>query len=204
VQTSVHPVFKKGSRSKVENYRPVSLTSHVCNLFESIIRDGTVRHLESNMLIQDSQHGFRKQRSCLTNLLTFLDKVAGCLDSDKNMDVVFLDFAKAFDKVPYERLELKLKSHGFTGKLLKWITEWLHNRTQRVCVNGSKSCWHLVLSVLQGSVLAPILILIYINDLDCGISNWILKFADNTKIFGTTTDTRQQLKLQEDLNALVN
>jgi len=114
----------------------VSLTSQICKAFESIIRDSRpmVRHLESNMLIQDSQHGFRKRRSCLTNLLTFLDKVSGCLDSGENMDVVFLDFAKAFDKVPYKRLELKLKSHGITGKLLIWITDWLNNRRQRVCV----------------------------------------------------------------------
>jgi len=120
------------------------------------------------------------------------------------MDVVFLDFAKAFDKVPHQRLELKLKSHGTTGKLLKWITEWLSNRRQRVCVNGSKSTWQLVLSgVLQGSVLGPILFLIYINDLDCGIAKWILKFADDTKIFGTINDIHQQQKLQQNLNTLL-
>ena len=200
---NISPVFKKGCRNAESNYRPVSLTSQVCKLFESIVRDGIVRHLENNMLIYDSQHGFRKRHSCLTNLLTFLDKVSGCLDSGENIDVVFLDFAKAFDKVPHKRLEKKLKSHGITGKLLKWITEWLHNRKQRVCVNGSKSGWQLVLSgVPQGSVLGPILFLIYINDLDCGISNWILKFADDTKIFGITNDIYQQLKLQEDLNTL--
>ena len=85
------------------------------------------------MLIQDLRHAFRKRRSCLTNLLTCLDKVlAGCLDSGENMAAVFLDFANAFDKMPYKRLELKLKSYRITGKLMKWITEWLNNRRQRV------------------------------------------------------------------------
>ena len=93
----VSPVNKKGIRNKVENYRPISLTSQVCKLFESIIRDAVVKYLETNLLIEDSQHGFRKGRSCLTNLLSFLDKVTGELDSGKSVDVVFLDFAKAFD-----------------------------------------------------------------------------------------------------------
>jgi len=114
----------------------VRLTSQICKVSESIIRDGMVCHLESNMLIQDSRHGFRKRRSCLTNLLTFLDKVSGCLDSGENMDVVFLDFAKAFDKVPYKRLELKLKSHGITGKLLMWIT-WIHSCSLSTSVSSA-------------------------------------------------------------------
>ena len=101
---TVTPVFKKGNRNKAENYRPVSLTSVVCKLFESIVRDNLVHHLETNTLIKDSQHGFRIGRSCLTNLLEFLDKVTGCVDSGENVDVVFLDFAKAFDKVPFKRL----------------------------------------------------------------------------------------------------
>jgi len=99
---TVTPIFKKGNRNKAENYKPVSLTSVVCKLFESIIRDNLVYHLETNTLIKNSQHGFRKGRSCLANLLEFLDKVTGCVDSGENVDVVFLDFAKAFDKVPFD------------------------------------------------------------------------------------------------------
>ena len=109
---NICPIYKKGPRNKAENYRPVSLTSQVCKLFESIMRDVLVDHLEKNMLINNSQHGFRKGRSCLTNLLTFLDKVTGSLDSDGNVDIVFLDFAKAFDKVPHKQLALKLVCHG--------------------------------------------------------------------------------------------
>ena len=116
---NVSPVYKKGNRNKAENYRPISLTSQICKLFEAIIRDAVVKHLEDNQLISDSQHGFRKGRSCLTNLLTFLDKVTSYVDSGEEVDVVFLDFAKAFDKVPHQRLLLKLQSwyYGQTAQL---------------------------------------------------------------------------------------
>ena len=124
----------------------------------------------------DSQHGFRKGRSCLTNLLTFLDKVTGCLDTGESVDVIFLDFAKAFDKVLHRRLLMKLQSHGITSKVFEWITEWLKCKIQRLGIRGVLSDWIEVLSgVLQGSVLGPILFLAYINDLDCGIKKWILE-----------------------------
>jgi len=129
---NISPIFKKGNRNIADNYRPVSLTSLICKMFASIIRDAVVRHLEDNSLLRDSQHGFRKGRSCLTNLLTFMDKVTGYLDSGVPVDTVFLDFVKAFDKVPHRRLALKLESHGISGKLLQWIVAWLSNRKQRV------------------------------------------------------------------------
>ena len=201
---TVSPIFKKGNRHKAENYRPVSLTSIICKLFESIIRDHLVHYLESNILINNSQHGFRKGRSCLTNLLEFLDKVTGCVDSGENVDVIFLDFAKAFDKVPYKRLMLKLESHGITGKVALWIEEWLNNRMQCVGIRGTLSnLVHVLSGVPQGSVLGPLLFLIYINDLDCNIQNWILKFADDTKIFGKITDEMDRVKLQQDLQKLI-
>ena len=204
-KANVSPIFKKGNRQSLENYRPVSLTSQICKLFETVIRDAMVSHLESKHLISDSQHGFRKGRSCLTNLLEFLDKVTGCVDSGDCVDVIFLDFAKAFDKVPHGLLIRKLKAHGIDGKLLGWITEWLKNRRQRVCVRGITSSWAEVLSgVPQGSVLGPILFLIYINDLEFGIRNWILKFADDTKIFSRVNSIADRERLQNDLDKLIS
>ena len=201
--SNVSPIYKKGNRNQAENYRPVSLTSVICKLFESIMRDTLVHHLEEKLLIGSSQHGFRKGRSCLTNLLAFLDKVTDLVDSGNSIDVVFLDFAKAFDKVPHKRLIIKLESHGITGKVSQWVREWLKERMQRVCINGVTSSWLEVMSgVPQGSVLGPILFLIYINDLDNGIKNWILKFADDTKIFSAVNNDSDRRLLQKDLDNL--
>jgi len=119
------------------------------------------------------------------------------------VDVVFLDFAKAFDKVPHQRLLLKVASLGIGGKLFDWISNWLLNRTQSVCINGIVSVWKLVLSgIPQGSVLGPLLFLIFINDLDLNIHNVLLKFADDTKICSRICNSDDVKKLQEDLNTL--
>jgi len=114
---NVSPIFKKGCRSEASNYRPVSLTSQVCKIYESILRDAIIDHLVKNQLIRDSQHGFLRGRSCLSNLLTFLDKVTE--------DVIFLDFAKAFDKVPHARLMNKVRAHGVKGLVANWIENCL-------------------------------------------------------------------------------
>ena len=118
---NVAPIFKKGTRTKPENYRPVSLTSIPCKIMESIVRDGLMAHLEENSLMDPSQHGFMPGKSCATNLLEFLEFVTRIVDDGKNMDIVFLDFAKAFDKVPKEHLLAKLAAHGVGGKILQWV-----------------------------------------------------------------------------------
>ena len=133
---NVVPIFKAGSLSKAENYRPVSLTSQVCKMFEALVRDALVSYLETNKLLRTSQHGFRKGRSCLTNLLTFLDRVTDGLDRGESVDVIFLDFAKAFDKVPHERLLRKMEAYGIGGEVLAWVREWLRDRKQRVRYRG--------------------------------------------------------------------
>ena len=157
---NINPINKKGNRNLVENYRPVSLACQICKLFESIILDALVHHLETTCicLINDCQHGFRKCRFCLH----------------------FLDFVKAFDKVPHRRLACtrKLLGHGINGTVDDSIVEWLRGRHKRVCLRGSFSRWLDVLSgVPQDLVLGPILFLININDLYDTIKSLILKSA---------------------------
>ena len=124
VLTSLQSI--KGGKNLVENYRPVSLTSQICKSFEMILRDHIVDHLDRNGLVKASQHGFRRGGSCLSNLLEFLDKVTESLDCHDNVDVIYLDFAKAVDKVPHQRLmEKVIEGHGISGNVLGWLKAWL-------------------------------------------------------------------------------
>ena len=200
---NVVPIFKKGSRCKAENYRPVSLTSVVCKLLESLLRDHMIDFLEKHNLLKDTQHGFLKGRSCLTNLLEYTEIISKWVDDGSPVDVIYLDFQKAFNKVPHQRLLIKLKSHGMGVNIVTWIQNWLTDRRQRVSVEGETSAWTAVHSgVRQGSVLGPLLFLVYINDLEDGVASNILKFADDTKIF-RRAQTRQECRtLQDDLNRL--
>jgi hypothetical protein len=138
---NVTPIFKKGSRQAPENYRPISLTSQVGKILESIIKDSLLQHLKSHKLINDSQHGFTSKRSCLTNLLSFLELVTDYIDQGLPVDVIYLDFQKAFDKVPHGRLLSKVRAHGINDKIAGWIQNWLSERQQRVVLNGNKSEW---------------------------------------------------------------
>ena len=200
---NVTPIFKKGNKSLPANYRPISLTSVVCKLMETVIRNKIVTFLEENKIIKDSQHGFRNRRSCLTNLLDFFYEVFNSYDETKAVDIIYLDFQKAFDTVPHKRLISKVKAHGIAGNTLKWLGDWLSDRKQRVVINGKESEWHKVNSgVPQGSVLGPVLFIVYINDIDEGINCTLSKFADDTKIMSKVESASQWQELQSDLNKL--
>ena len=145
-EANITPLFKKGLRNKPEHYRPVSLTPIVCKLLETLIRESMVEFLVKHKLINTSQHGFLKARSCLTNILCFLEEITKWVDDGSPVNVVYLDFQKAFDKVPHQRLLLKLKAHDICNDVFNWIEKWLTHRRQRVIVDGEISNWKSVLS----------------------------------------------------------
>ena len=200
---NIVPIFKKGSRTDRENYRPVSLTSVPCKIMESMLKEQMLKHLDTNSIVTSVQHGFMSSRSCLTNLLESLENWTKALDDGYGIDIVYLDFRKAFDSVPHQRLLKKLKMYGITGKALEWIGSFLESRTMRVGVRNSFSDWLEVTSgVPQGSVLGPLLFLLYVNDLPQWITTNIRMFADDTKLWHKISTTLDSQLLQNDLNSL--
>ena len=152
--TSIH---KKGNRKEPGNYRPISLTSVVCKTMDRLIKGNIITQLGSNNLIRDSQHGFRDKRCCLTSLLDFFARVIDTCNTGNNkaVDLIYLDFQNIFDKVPHERLLVKVMAHGIQGSAAKWIRNWSAGRRQRVCINQTFSSWTPVTSgVPQLSTLA--------------------------------------------------
>ena len=156
--------------------------------------------LEKHNLFSKHQHGFRSKRSCLTQLLEYFSEIHNIVDNSDPVDAIYLDCKKAFDTVPHKRLLSKLKSYGIQGKILRWIKSFLTNRSQKVVVKGVLSDSLPVLSgVPQGSVLGPVLFLIFINDLLEGIKSLGKLFADDSKIFRKITSEQDRIILQEDL-----
>lgn len=204
-RAEVIPIYKSGNKEEPLNYRPVSLTSIVCKICESIIKKHWLKFLENQKLISNNQFGFRKGRSCVTNLLNFYSRVIeGVQERDGWVDCVYLDLKKAFEKVPHDRLLWKLgKMGGLSGNILIWMKNYLRGREMRTIVKDIKSEWRAVESgVPQGSVLAPVLFLVFINDMAEGIKSYINLFADDAKLCRVIKNEEDCETLQEDLNRI--
>ena len=206
-QGSVVPIFKSGSRQDPSNYRPVSLMSVLSKVLEGFVRDRLMDHLTETGQLHDAQHGFLRGRSCATQLLASLEDWTQLMEKKEPVDIAYLDFRKAFDSVPHQRLLQKLYDLGIRGALLKWIEAFLTGRRQQVVVNGAKSDPTPVRSgIPQGSVLGPTLFVIFVNDLPECAKCHIKLFADDAKLY---TGLRQagaldQSQMQADLGALAN
>ena len=210
-RANVTPVHKSGSLKSVSNYRPISLTSIVSKVLEKIIKNAINTFLLENDLLNSTQHGFMPKKSCLTNLLHCMEEVTSILDEGDCVDILYLDFAKAFDKVQHQRLIQKMEAKGIGGAVLGWIKAWLSGRSQRVVLNGKESDWiHVPCSVPQGSVLGPLLFLVYIDDIDACAEQLVallLKFADDTKVvkrISLAADCNDLQKIIENLSSWAN
>lgn len=186
-QAIVIPIFKKKNPLKVDNYRPISLCCVSCKVMEKIINATLINHLNDGKLLSEKQFGFSKGKSCVSQLIYCKNKWTELLDNKIPIDVVYIDFAKAFDSVVHSKLLQKLSLLGIDGFLLKWLQSFLENRTQVVKINSSYSETLRVLSgVPQGSVLGPTLFNMYINDIVLSVEHSeILLFADDVKLFHT-------------------
>ena len=178
----ISPIYKKGSNSYAENYRPISLTCTLSKLLESFVKE-VLNHLLEKMLLSKKQYGFISGRSTTTQLLKFLAKCMNTVVNGSVVDTIYFDFKKAFDTVPHRRLLGKLEAYGIKGKIWIWISEFLTSRSQLVIMNGEKSTAGPVLSSIpQGTVPGPLLFVIYINHILENITSEGFLFADDTII----------------------
>ena len=201
----ITPIFKnKGQKSDPSQYRPISLTSTLAKLLERIIRIYLIQYLEVNNAFPDSQHGFRPGRSTVSQLVEQYDNILNSLANKHNMDVIMLDYAKAFDTINHSILLHKLKSLSIGGKIGQWISNFLLDRTQKVVINGFQSNPSPVISgVPQGTILGPVLFLIYISDISDNITHsTVSSYADDSKISKEIENVNDGKELQEDTNKL--
>ena len=200
---NVAPVFKKGDRHQAENYRPVSLTSVLSKLLEHVVCQKMLLHFDKNKVLTHRNHGFRSGFSCETQLAITIDDLTRNFDNNIQTDLAILDFSKAFDTVPHDRLLHKLEAYGVRGHLIKWIEKFLCSRKMRVMVNGEYSSEAEVLSgVPQGTVLGPILFLVMINDLPDCVKSIVRLFADDCVLYRCINNFEDCLILQNDLKCL--
>ena len=201
LKANVSPIFKKGEKSDPANYRPISLTCILCKIFEHIVASNVVKHLDVNQILYDLQHGFRSKRSCETQLTMLIEEIHRNLKEGKQTDIILLAFSKAFDKVNHAKLILKLHNYGIRGRTLFWISAFLNGKSQSVVLEGGCSKEVSVASeVPQGSVLGPILFLIY--HLPDMVKSQVRLFADDTAAYLAISKLADSEQLQADLDIL--
>ena len=179
----ITPIHKKGPKNKRENYRQISLTSIVCKVSEKVVQGRVVKFWRELHIFNPNQFAYLSGKSTVAQLLSSFNDWASAWNSSRPTDIAFLDLSKAFNSVPHERLLLRLNRHGIEGPLLTWFCNFFTNRQQRVVIRGTCSNWSPVKSgVPQGTILGPILFLIYINDISDSISSNVKLFANDTKV----------------------
>ena len=203
---NVVPVFKKGDKQILKNYRPISLLPVCGKIFEKLIFNKIFKFFIENDLISPNQSGFKPGDSCINQLLSIIHDIYKSFDCGYEVRGVFLDISKGFDKVWYDGIIFKLKQNRISGKLHKLLHDSLVNRKQRVVLNGQvSSLSNVKAGVPQGSILGPLLFLIYINDLPKGLSSNAKLFADDTSLFSVIHDScTTRNELNDDLIKISN
>lgn len=198
----VVPLHKKGSTSLCDNYRPISLTSCLCKTLERLLDQHIRAHVLSLGLISEVQHGFLSKRSCESQLLDCMAYYIDSLMLGNEVDILFIDLKRAFDSVVHAKLIAKLSAFGIAGNCLQWIGEYLSDRKQCVKVGQACSEWLPVTSgVPQGSILGPLLFLLYVNDIPLAVNQvQCALFADDTKLYSNICTPADRIMLQDSLN----
>jgi hypothetical protein len=202
-RANVSPVFKKNDKQSKKNYRPISLLPGLSKIIERVVYKQLYEYCSANNYLNERNSGFKKNDSTTCQLLHIVNEIYTSIDKGDEVCVVFLDVSKAFDRVWHEGLLYKLKRIGVSGALLRWFESYLTGRKQRVVVQGSSSDWKSInAGVPQGSILGPLLFLVYISDISLGIRSDINLFADDTSLMKTIFGPQCFQVLNTDLDTL--